>query len=83
MAKSDVEYREHSSDAMFSRIIERLERQDASLGRIEVEIKSGGADTKRRLQALERTRWRHRGFVAGFGSLGVAAGEVIRRIFHE
>lgn len=47
-----MSYDSNSSDAMFSRVLERLERQDASLARIE----AGVAKTNGRVNALERWR---------------------------
>lgn len=64
-------YQPHSVDAMFSRVMNRLDNQDHSYGehRAELnkrldEILAEQRKTNGRVSALEREKWTQRGFVA-------------------
>lgn len=62
------QYQPLSTDAMFSRVIERLDAQDRKLE----EILQQGKSQDRRITDLEREKWMQRGAVAAI-SAAVAA----------
>lgn len=61
-----MNYDPESQDAMFSRILEKLENQEHTLK----EIKDQVYKTNGRVNSLERDRWYQRGVVA---TIGIAA----------
>lgn len=63
------DFNEHSTDAMFSRILQRMDAQDESLLRIE----RGQLETSSRVNSLERERWYQRGVTAAVSVIVVAA----------
>ena len=64
-------YNPNSTDAMLSRIMERLDEQDETLKRIEAQtIKTNGRVTK-----LEGEHWKQRGFILGISVFGSALWE--------
>ena len=70
-----ADFNEHSTDAMFSRILQRMDTQDASLARIEAATEKTGT----RVDTLERERWYQRGIVAAVSVGAVAIWEFITR----
>ena len=66
MSEHGHQYRPHSADAMFSRILQRLDEMSGKLQ----EIKEQVSATNGRVTTLEREKWHQRGIVAG---LSVAA----------
>lgn len=63
------DFNERSPDAMFSKILQRMDTQAETLGRIEQSM----GRTNERVDTLERERWYQRGVVAVV-SVGVVAG---------
>lgn len=64
-------YDPYSVNAMFSRIIERLDQQDVATAKHREEMKAhfmtakeDAVSAEERITALERAQWRQRGFVA-------------------
>lgn len=68
MSDLDRNYNPTSVDAMFSRILERLDAQDRRLD----EILAQTTKTNSRVDALERQHWYHRGIAAMVSLLVVA-----------
>lgn len=64
----------NSSDAMFAKILQRLDTQDQTLARIE----TGVVKTNGRVTALERDKWYQRGVTATIGLLAGGAWEWFR-----
>lgn len=60
-----MDYQPHSTDAMFARIIERLDNQDLVLA----EIKEQTLKTNGRVTMLENEKWFQRGIVAAISVL--------------
>ena len=63
------DFNERSQDAMFARILQRMDTQDATLERIE----KSSMVTSGRLDSLERDRWYQRGVSAALSVMAAAA----------
>lgn len=61
-------YEPNSQDAMFARILQRLDTIDSTTQRIESQAKL----TNGRVTALEREKWHQRGVVAGISFTATA-----------
>lgn len=68
------DFNPHSTDAMFSKIIQRLDRQDESFSEHRIELRSMVKDFKNDLEKiedrvipLEKELWKNRGIVAAIG----------------
>jgi hypothetical protein len=70
-----MSYDPNSTDSMFSKIIERLDKQDGALARIEAQT----TKTNGRVGRLENEQWRQRGVVAAVSVMGVAIWEWFSR----
>ena len=68
------DFNPNSPDAMFSRILQRMDTQDSALARIE----HGVAKTTGRVTALERDKWYQRGIVAAIAVLAGGAWEWLK-----
>ena len=66
-----ADFNPHSPDAMFARVLSRLDAQDELLH----EIREGVQKTNGRVTALERERWYQRGIVATIAVLAGGAWE--------
>lgn len=76
---SDTDYNPRSHDAMFTKILGKLDAQahESAIYRSELKetltaIKSGVDRTNGRVTALEREKWVQRGFVAAISLAGTA-----------
>ena len=65
----------NSTDAVFARILQRMDAQDAALARIETAVNK----TNGRVTSLERDRWHQRGIVAAIAAGVAGAWELLRR----
>lgn len=70
-----ADFNEKSSDAMFARILQRMDSQDATLFRIE----SALSNAKARVETLERARWYQRGIVAVIAVAATSAWQYLTR----
>ena len=64
----------NSTDAVFARILQRLDAQDAALQRIE----TGVNKTNGRVNSLERDKWYQRGVVATISVLAAGVFEFLK-----
>jgi len=64
------DFNPNSYDANLARILQRMDRQDEILGRLDSHMETQSA----RLQSLEREKWMQRGVVATVSALAAAAG---------
>lgn len=69
------DFNPNSNDAVLSRILQRMDAQDAQLARIE----KGVNHTNERVNGLERDRWYQRGMVAAIGVVIAAAWDYFKR----
>lgn len=65
------DFNDRSPDAMFARILQRMDTQDEALARIE----SASTTTSSRIDTLERERWYQRGVVAALSVIASASWE--------
>jgi len=69
----------NSSDAMFAKVLQRLDTQDETLQRIEQNTSSGLGSLGNRVGALERERWYQRGITAAIATVCIGIWEWITR----
>jgi hypothetical protein len=67
------DFKPNSTDAMFARLLTRMDSQDQSLNRIESRLNTCFNDCNKRVGSLENERWYQRGVVAAIsvGAVGV------------
>jgi len=70
-----MSYDPNSPDAMFSRILEKLDEQDKILARIE----SQTTKTNGRVSKLENEHWKQRGFILAISFVGSALWALISK----
>jgi hypothetical protein len=68
------DFNPNSTDAILSRILQRMEAQDMTLGRIESAVHK----TNGRVNALERDRWYQRGIAAAIAVTAGCAWEYVK-----
>lgn len=73
------DFNPQSTDAMFAKIMARLESQD----RVLFEIREQTMKTNGRVTDLEREKWKQRGFVAAIGLIFTGAWELLVGHFHK